>query len=162
MSIKSTIWRSNEVSFLKELSFAYICSNSDIEEWIEANSDVDVTEFVNDSINPWYVSDGYLCNPNDPALYTTLSFSFETDYITCLNFVASNYSTSSASYDAFSVDGITKYENSYIPSGNHKLSFKPDRYKNLQFNSISITNICTDEDIKTTKQFKKIIKNVII
>ncbi len=150
LSIKSTIRRSNEVSFLKELSFAYICSNSDIEEWIEANSDVDVTEFVNDSISPWYVADGYLSNPNELALYTTLSFSFETDYITCLNFVASNYSTSLSSDRAFSVDGITKYENSYIPSGNHKLSFKSCyQYKNLQFNSISITNICTDEDIKT-------------
>ena len=133
-------------SFLKELSFAYICSNSDIEEWIEANSDVDVTEFVNDSINPWYVSDGYLCNPNNPTLSTTLSFSFETDYITSLNWVASNSNTNYGV--AFSVDGITKNKNSYIPSGNHTLYVKSSKYLNLQFSSISITNICTNEDIK--------------
>ena len=147
--IKSTARYNDDTSFIKELKFSYICSCLDIEEWIEANSDVDVTEFVNDSINPWYVSDGYLCNPNNPALYITLSFSFETDHITCLNFVASNNGTSYSSDEAFSVDGITKNENSYIPSGNHKLSFKSRyKYKNLQFNSISITNICTDEDIK--------------
>ena len=119
------------------LSIKNVCKDSDIKAMIEKFSDVEV-EIKNDSLYPWVtVGQDSLCGKG------TLSVTFESDYITQLNYDV-KYGVS------FSLDNNTSTlsKGYYIPSGRHTLKIVGSDYSDSYVKGLSIKNVFKDSGIK--------------
>ena len=130
-------------AYVRSLSIKNVCKDSDIEEMIETNSDVDV-EIVNDSVYPWTPKgqDSLYCTmtSSTSSNYSYLSVTFETEYITKFSYNAGNS-------NAFYIDDREISKDTYLPSGKHTLKIKA--YSSGRYvRGLSIKNVCKDSDIE--------------
>ena len=126
--------------YVEGLSIKNVCKDSDIKAIIEKFSDVEV-EIKNQSLYPWIaVGQDSLYRPSSGR--GTLSVTFETEYITQLNYEESTW------LDLYLDNTSELSKGSYIPSGRHTLRIVGGDFHNSYVKGLSIKNVCKDSDIK--------------
>ena len=140
---------SSSSNYVAGLSIKKVCSDTDIEEMIENNSDVNIA-FENDSLHPWYiVGQDSLANikTNYNNAKTFLTIAYQSDSITKFSFKSIYSSSTSIIIDQDSSVLCNYGRVVYLTPGEHVITLISTE-KNDIIRGLSIKNIGIDADIK--------------